>query len=58
MDELTREELESIVKAIVAWNSGKLEFDPAYLKYANMFELNVERTDNQLTLKVHMPPLK
>ena len=57
-EELTKEELESIVKAITAWNNGKLEFDSSYLKYADIFGLKVKRTGGMITITVDMPTFK
>lgn len=49
---LTYDEAISIVKAIVGFNSGKLEFVPNYLKYANELPLIVERKEDVLTLRI------
>ena len=49
---LTYDEAISIVKAIVGFNSGKLEFVPTYLEYANKLPLIIERENEVITLRI------
>lgn len=51
-DKLTYDEAINIVKAVTAYNSGQLTFVPDYLKYAGQLELNVERTEETITITI------
>lgn len=48
LEELTLEEMRSIIKAVIAYNGGKIEFLKPYLKYADELPWKVERKDDVL----------
>lgn len=55
---ITQQEALAILKAVTAWNSGKVEFHKGYLEYADQAELYVTRDKDIITLKVKMPSVK
>ena len=51
-DLMTYEELESIVKAIAAYNEGYLEFDVNYLKYTGQLTMQVRRSGDTIGIQI------
>lgn len=58
MEQLTREELETMIIAITLWNSGKLEFDKGYLSYTTLFKPEVAVIDDTITIVVDPASIK
>ena len=54
-DKLTYKEAVSIIKAIVAYNNGQIDFMNDYLKYADELELHVARGNDMIKVWAVMP---
>lgn len=51
-DLMTYEEIESIIKAIAAYNQGYLEFNVDYLKYTGQLTMHVGRFGDTIRIQI------
>ena len=48
---ITREMLERIVKSVIAYNGGSVEFDKSFLKLFDDFALSIKEHGDTITLR-------
>lgn len=54
-NDLSKEELIKILKAITAWNQGRVEFHKGYLEYADQYKMYVSRSKDTISVTVKLP---
>lgn len=50
--DLSKEEMECMLKALAVWNEGELMFHEGYLKYAGQTEMEIVRSKDVVGVRV------